>query len=75
MRPTTAEAAGALIAAAVRAPRALFWGPRSFVRRTLHDFVWGREPPHCHGPPPREVWRVSCEPPCYGCQTCWRRHV
>jgi hypothetical protein len=74
MRPTTADAAAMLLAAAVRAPFALFWGPHCVARRSLHSFVWGPEPTPCHCSPPAHVWHVSCAPPCYGCQSCGYRH-
>lgn len=68
-RPTTGDAAALLIAAAARAPFALFWGPGCVIRRTLHSFIWGPEPTFPSRLPPRtDFWQISCEPPCYGCQ-------
>jgi hypothetical protein len=68
-RPDTAEAVALLAKAALRAPRALIWGRRSLARRVMHEFVWG-DGDSCAPPPPRRIWRVSCEPPCYGCGDC-----
>jgi len=75
MRPATLDAAGMLVAAAVRAPFALFWGPGCVARRIAHDFVWGPDAPPRRCSPPHDLYKISCEPPCYGCQSCWRRHA
>jgi hypothetical protein len=72
VQPDTARAAAMFARAAVRAPRALIWGRRSLARRVLHEFIWGDgvTPPAVDQCPEHHVWRVSCEPPCYGCGDC-----
>jgi hypothetical protein len=51
-----------VVAAAVRAPFALFWG----IRQTAESLVWSEPPTHHPCPPPMHVYKISCEPPCYG---------
>jgi hypothetical protein len=55
-----------LVAAAVRAPFALFWGPACVLRRTAHSFFWGAQPECRPCPAPMHIYRIACEPPCYG---------
>jgi hypothetical protein len=55
-----------LISAAVRLPFALFWGPRCLIRRTASSFLWGSPPPRARRCPPVHIYRMVCEPPCYG---------
>jgi hypothetical protein len=59
-----------VVAAAVRAPFALFWG----IRRTAESVVWGEPPPRHPCPPPMQVYKISCEPPRYGGCGCGCRH-
>ena len=55
-----------LVAAAVRAPFALFWGPTCLIRSAAHSFFWG-VPPGCRPPPvSMHIYKTACEPPCYG---------
>ncbi|HET6183640.1 MAG TPA: hypothetical protein VFA03_08600 [Acetobacteraceae bacterium] len=55
-----------LAMAAVRAPFALFWGPTCLIRRTAESFFWGPAPPPCPRPIMLHVYKIACEPPCYG---------
>lgn len=55
-----------LVTAALRAPFALFWGPDCVIRRTGESFLWGAPPRCCPCPPPMHVYKIACEPPCYG---------
>lgn len=67
MAPASAVAFAAAI---MRAPFALFWGPTCVVRSTVESFFWGPTPfaePRS-GSKPLHVYRIACEPPCYGCR-------
>jgi hypothetical protein len=55
-----------LVAAAVRAPFALVWGPSCVIRRAAESFFWGTPPVHRPCPVPMHVYKIACEPPCYG---------
>jgi len=72
--------AARLVTAAVRLPFALFWGPGCVFRRTVHSFLWGHSfpwgapPAYRPRPTPMQVYKIACEPPCYGGCGCACRH-
>jgi len=55
-----------LVAAAMRAPFALFWGPGCVIRRTAESFFWGASPAPRPCPMPIHIYKIAFEPPCYG---------
>jgi hypothetical protein len=55
-----------LVAAVVRAPFALFWGPTCVIRRAAESFFWGAPPSRRPCPMPMHVYKIACEPRCYG---------
>jgi len=71
---TPADTARLLATAVVRAPFALFWGPRCVIRRTAESFFWGESPGVGRAPigrcAPMHLYRIACEPPCYACDRC-----
>jgi hypothetical protein len=67
---------------ALRLPLALLWATGGMARRTAESLFWGPALPDGDACPPRpgrhpaphgcatrHVYRIACEPPCYGCGT------